>query len=288
MKSWWTFLAVRALRIALLAYLGMVLLLAGCQRRFIYYPSRLDEDQALRNARRLGLEAWKDADGVLAGWRRPADPSRPAAVRRVLVFHGNAGNALHRIYFVDGFEAAETSVWDVVLFEYPGYGPRPGKPAESTILPAAAAALKQLLKENPEPVFLVGESLGSGPACRLAAEYPSAVAGLWLVTPFTSLADAARIHYPYIPVRRLLRDRYDNVAALQSYKGPLAVLTAGQDRVVPARLGRRLYESAAALRKHWMQQPGADHNTLDLSLGSDVWTAVSAFWMEEGRAATES
>ncbi len=283
-ESWLIFLVVRAVRVGLLVYLGLLALLAGCQRRYIYLPQRLTPDQARQQAQRSGLEAWHDADGQFAAWRRPPPDGVDASGgrRRVLVFHGNAGNALHRTYYMDGFESAAPDAWDVILFEYPGYGARPGHPAETTITQAAAAALAALMAEDPAPVYLVGESLGSGPACRLAADYAEAVAGLWLVTPFTSLADAARVHYPVFPVRLLLRDRYDNLKALQRYVGRLVVLTAGRDMVVPERLGRRLYEGAASMHKRWIQQPDADHNTLDLGMQAGIWAAVAAFWTEAG------
>ncbi len=273
----------RAFRIIVLVYLGLLGLLAGCQRRFIYHPSRLSGEQALKTARQSGLEPWHDADGEFAGWRRAAsgDDAVAGRRRRVVVFHGNAGHALNRTYYIDGFDAVAPANWEVFLFEYPGFGSRDGRPSEKTIMAAASSAFAALMREDDAPIYLVGESLGSGPACGLAGEYPNQVAGVWLVTPFNSLKDAARIHYPAFPVGLLLRDRYDNVAALQSFEGPLVILTAGQDRVVPSRLGRRLYEQAATAQKRWIEQAQADHNSLNLNAEASIWSDVVAFWNAE-------
>ncbi len=275
------YLAFRVLRVAILVYLGLLALLAGCQRRFIYYPSRMSRGEALQSARRAGVEPFRDAGGRFCGWRRSTNADGGSG-GRVLVFHGNAGHAMQRIYYAEGFDAAGTAPWDIFLFEYPGYGSRPGRPSEEKIMEAGASALAALIREDPSPVYLVGESLGSGPACGLAADYPEDVAGLWLITPFTDLADVARIHYPFFPVRLLLRDNYDNMKALRSYRGPVAVLTAEHDSVVPARLGRRLYESAVTSRKWFREQPGVDHNTLDLSFHAGIWSDIIAFWNSAG------
>ena len=280
MESPIVYFIFRVLRIIVLAYLGMVGLMAGCQRRMIYHPLRLSKDKAMPAARQAGLEPWYDAGGEFAGWRRAASGGDRAAGarRRVLVFHGNAGHALHRAYYIEGFDAVAPADWEVILFEYPGFGPRAGRPSEAAITAAASSAFAALMHEDASPVYLVGESLGSGPACRLAGDHPNQVAGVWLVTPFSSLADVARIHYPFFPVRLFLRDRYDNVPALQAYHGPLLVLTAGDDRVVPPQLGRRLYERAATSRKQLIEQSEADHNTLDLSMDASIWSDVVTFW----------
>lgn len=271
---------IRILRIIVLVYAGLLVLLAGCQRRFIYYPERLHKDQAFKAARQAGLKPWIDSDGEFCGWRSRNDGGGKIDEqrKRVVIFHGNAGHALNRVYYVEGFEAATPSGWEVFLFEYPGFGARDGRPSEKTIVNAASSALEALRRENDNPLYLVGESLGSGPASRMAGDYAGDIDGIWLVTPFNTLTDAARIHYPLFPVGLVLRDSYDNVAALQSFQGPLIVLTAGRDRVVPSRLGRRLYEQAATTQKRWIEQSQADHNSLNLSAHASIWSNVVTFW----------
>ncbi len=247
---------------------------AALQRQLIYFPETASETALLTAAERSGLQAWRDRDGQLIGWRaQPPDSPR----QRLVVFHGNAGHALYRRYFAAGFLAL-ASGWQVYLFEYPGYGARPGTPSESGIKAAAADAVADLLAEDSRPLYLLGESLGSGVASYLAGTLGSQIAGLLLVTPFTSLVDVAGHHYGALPARALLRERYDSSAALNQYRGPVAFLVAGKDDIVPAALGRQLYQDYSGPR--WLhEQAGAGHNSLDFDPATSWWREVSDFWL---------
>ena len=144
---------------------------------------------------------------------------------------------------------------------------------------AGRAALAQLEREDDRPIFVLGESLGSGVACGLAGEFPERVRGVVLITPFTRLSDVGALQYPFLPVRLILRDRYDNVAALAHYRGPLAVVVAGRDEIVPAELGRRLFERHAGPKRLW-EQAEAGHNSLDHRAGAAWWSDVSDFMLQ--------
>ena len=113
-------------------------------------------------------------------------------------------------------------------------------------------------------------------ASYLAANYPEQVAGLLLVTPFTSLVDVAAHHYAFLPVRALLSERYDSLEALSHYRGPAAFLLAGSDEVVPTELGQQLYDSYPGPKRLWVAE-GAGHNTLPLQVGAPWWSEVSSF-----------
>jgi pimeloyl-ACP methyl ester carboxylesterase len=253
--------------------MGVVVMFAALQRQLIYYPELASEASLLEAAQRINLQGWRNSSGQLIGWRTPA----PAiSSRRVVVFHGNAGHALYRLYFAAGF-LAQSSDWQVYLFEYPGYGARPGKPSETDIKAAATDAIAELLAQDASPVYLVGESLGSGVATYLAGAFGQQIAGILLVTPFTSLTDVASEHYGFLPVRTLLSERYDSLNALEGYQGPVAFLLAGNDEIVPAALGRRLYESYGGPK--WLQEePGAGHNSLSLEPSQSWWSEVAQFW----------
>jgi pimeloyl-ACP methyl ester carboxylesterase len=264
------------LRVALLVYLGFLLLMAGCQRSLIYYPSRATEAELLREAADLGLKEWRDGDGRLIGWKEEAR-SLQAVGQRAVVFHGNAGMAIDRGYYASGLQSVDGGgEWEVYLFEYPGYGARQGPVSEKAFYRAARAALDQLLMEGDLPVFLVGESLGSGVAAQMAADFAEDVQGLLLVTPFTTLPDVGARHFPFLPVRWLLWERYNNVAALANYRGPLAVVLAEEDEVVPADLGKRLYDLYQGPKMLWIQK-GLNHNSLDLSSHHPWWGEAVEF-----------
>lgn len=249
---------------------------AALQRQMIYFPTVVEESVALEEAARLELQPWRDDGGALIGWRTG---NADTGLRRLVVFHGNAGFALNRNYYVHGFRSLQQQ-WAVYLFEYPGYGARPGAASEETIRYAAERALRQLLAQDSRPLYLLGESLGSGVASHLAAAFPGEVAGLFLVAPFSSLADVAAHHFWFLPVRTLLNERYDSMAALSRYEGPVAFLLAGEDEVVPKQFGQRLHDHYRGPR--WLREiPGAGHNTLPMYPGESWWREAADFLLEE-------
>lgn len=261
------------------AYLGLCLLVFLVQRRMLYFPTRLSEDRALGLAKTQGLEPWRDAQGRLLGWRarHPGGPPRA----RLLVLHGNAGMALDRTYLAAVFQGPGRALpMEVHLLEYPGYGARGGDPSEATLVGAALEALDGLRAGDARPVFVLGESIGSGVACQVAAARPKAVAGLVLVTPMDSLRTVQRHHYPWLP-SFLLRDRFASDTALRAYAGPAAFLLAGQDEVIPPALGQRLHAGYGGPKRLWIQ-PTATHNTLDYRPGGALWGEIIAFLREAG------
>ncbi len=238
------------------------------QRRLMYFPDRSSEREAQRRASRLGLAPWRDEAGRILGWRRPSSsPGRP----RVLVLHGNAGDALGRVDYLPMLEAAG---FEGVLLEYPGYGSLEGEPSEPALVGDARIALSLLCTEG-APVFLLGESLGSGVAVQVAAANPGSVAGLLLVTPFARMTEVAAWHYPIFPMRFLLRDRWDSLGTARNYPGPVAILLAGQDEVVGAQQGRRLAGACPGPTRIW-ELLQAGHNDLPL-LPGPPWSEILAF-----------
>src|SRR5687768_15743231 len=118
---------LRVTRIGALVYLGLLMFLGACQNKLLYFPSRGSQAALLEEARMEGLQPWKDASGAVIGWHT----AKRAAARRIVVFHGNAGYALHRSYYT---EALGRLGWDVYLFEYPGYGACEGSPGRSSFM----------------------------------------------------------------------------------------------------------------------------------------------------------
>lgn len=195
----------------------------------------------------------------------------------MLVLHGNGGHALSRTYFMDGLGALENgNAWEFYLLEYPGYGWRKGSANQSEIVAAADDAVRLLLKADARPLFLTGESLGSGVACLLAAKHPREIEGLFLVTPYTSTADIAAGRFPMFPTRLAMQDKYEAAKALKAYSGPVAILLAGRDFIVPTRFGQKLFDDYRGPKKLWLQQE-AGHNTLDYNSKAKWWKEVSDF-----------
>lgn len=264
---------LRFLRVCALAYIGLCLLVAGCQNKMLYFPARHTGAEALARAAADKLEPWRDASGQLIGWKRPS----PRAAARLLVFHGNAGCASDRSYYADAFGAlGGGATWEVCILEYPGYGSRDGSPGKSTFIAAGREAVENLFSTDKRPVFLLGESVGSGTAAALAGELPDKIAGAVMMIPFARLAEVAKAKFPWLPVSLLLRDKFDNIAALATFHRPVVFVIAENDEVVGSAQGRKLHAAYAGPKK-LIVLPGATHNNFPTEGGALWFRDVSDF-----------
>ncbi len=260
---------LQALLAIAIAYAVMLLVAAVFQRRLLYYPQALTTEFAAERAVSHGLEPWRNASGQHIGWKLP---SRQPPVASVLVAHGNAGSALDRTYVARPLHDA--AAVDVYLLEYPGYGLRDGSPSMATLLAAGDEAFA-LLPAN-LPRYLVGESLGSGVAAHVAGTRGAEVAGVALFMPFDNLANVAQAAIPFLPVSLVLRDRFSPEQSLATYRGPLKVVLAEFDEVIPPRFGQRLYDGYAG-PKELQVVAGARHND-PAEQTPGWWKRVFAFW----------
>jgi uncharacterized protein len=259
----------RMLLIPAVVYLVVLALFVVFQRRLIYYPTTLAPGVAEQVARDAGSVPWRNAAGHIIGWQWPGYQSTADAV---LIVHGNAGSALDRDYLAAPLRHA--AAVDVFVLEYPGYGVRAGVPTEPSLLAASDEALRLLAARR--RVFLVSESLGAGAAAHLAATDPDRVSGMLLFAPYTSLVAVAQKLLPFLPMRLLMRDRFDAAQWLGNYHGPVAVVLAGADEVIGPELGRRLYDGYAG-PKRLQTIAGARHNDIT-SQPPAWWKDVFLFW----------
>jgi len=223
----------------------------------------------LHDAQEVTLEA---ADGVLLGaWLVPG--RSPVRAVTVLVASGNAGNRSLRAPLAD---ALADQGLTVLLFDYRGYGGNAGTPSERGLALDVRAARRFLVDEAgiaPERLIYYGESLGSAVVTELAAEQPPA--GLVLRSPFVDLASVGRVHYPFLPVARLLVDRYPLADHLARVHVPTVVVYGTRDAIVPATQSRRV-AAAAAGPIRIVAVAGADHNDMALLDGPQLIRAVVA------------
>ncbi len=217
----------RVLTVVAVIYLLAAVTVFFCQRRLLYFPNQLPLPLAVQIAKRSGLEPWNGPSGELIGWRKLSQTN--ASHHRILITHGNAGSAIDRVDYAGYINEAEPC--DVYILEYPGYGPRAGSPSQESLFRVADDAMTLLEKDG--PIYLVGESLGTGVAAYLAGTHPKNVAAVLLIAPYHNLGDVAQSHMQIFPARYMLLDKFPSAEYLQKYHGPLAVLLAGQDEVVP-------------------------------------------------------
>jgi hypothetical protein len=256
-----------ALSIAVPLALFMAALYLG-QDRLLYFPARAPLEAWAAD----GLRPWPAADDPRGLLREPDS----AALGTAVVFHGNAGHAGHRAYYADALAAHG---WRVVLAEYPGYGPRAGRPGEEALVADAADTIALARRRHGAPVLVVGESLGAAVAAGAAARTSEHVAGLLLITPWARLEGVAAHHYPWLPVRWMLRDRYDSAAALVRFERPVVVVVAEADDIVPARFGTALHDAL----------PGPRRLTVIAEGGHNDWPGrVDGAWWREALAAATS
>ncbi len=209
------------------------------------------------------------ADGLeLGAWFLPGDGDAPV----VLVASGNAG---HRGYRAPLAEALHDAGSGVLLFDYRGYGGNPGSPSETGLaldVRAARAFLVEDARVPPERLFYFGESLGAAVVTELATEHRPA--GLVLRSPFVDLASVAAVHYPFLPARALLRDRFPVAERLARIEAPVTVVHGTADTIVPPEQSRLVAEAAPRLHQ-LVAVPGADHNDAALLDGELLIAAVT-------------
>jgi hypothetical protein len=252
---------------------AFLVLIWAMQRRFMYFPTQEVPtlgDVGLTNVEPVTL---KTTDGLgLSGWFVAASGPLPRVT--VLVFNGNAGNRAHRSPLAAALHRHELNV---LLVDYRGYGGNPGSPTEKG-LAADSRAARAFLTGRPDVdssrLVYFGESLGTAVAVDLAVEHPPAA--LVLRSPFTSMDDLGQHHYPFLPVRLLLRDRFATIDKIRRVRVPLLVIAGGRDRIVPIENSRRLYDAAVA-PKTLLVLPGADHNDDELAAGDDMIRAIIRF-----------
>jgi uncharacterized protein len=241
------------------------------QRRLIYFPWPRDVPPVATALPGAHEVAFQTRDGLrLRGWFAPAAGRRAT----VLVFNGNAGDRSLRAPLAAALAEAGLAV---LLFDYRGYGGNPGRPSERGLLAdALAARAYATTRADVDAARLVyfGESLGAAVAVALAVQHPPAA--LILRSPFTSLADMGRLHYPLLPTGPLLRDRFDSLRQIGHLACPLLVIAGDRDRIVPQEQSRRLYEAARG-PKRFVSIAGADHNDAELLTGRRLVDHVVRF-----------
>ncbi len=218
------------------------------QRRLLYFPEPNPgspptgwSEVTLVTNDRLELTAWQNVDG----------PEAPL----VIIFPGNAGNRAGRVPLGDALAARG---FGVLLVEYRGYGGNPGHPSEAGLAEDAATAARFARSAAPgRPIVYYGESLGAAVAVGLAVEAPPAA--LILGSPFTSVVDVGRHHYPWAP-GFLFRDSYPSLTRIEAggLDGVPVLVTAGSaDTVVPFEQSRAVADASGA---EWYEVPDVDHN----------------------------
>ena len=257
-------------------YLIFLVILTLFQRKFIYFPYKLDKEfefpQYVSPLEEVFITC--ENGNTINGLYAPGKEDYPT----ILIFHGNAGNITHRDIILQGFNRLG---YAVLLIDYQGYGKSEGTPSEKNLYLDGRASLEWLNNEKnvtPAEIVLFGKSLGSGLAVELATT--NSFKGLILESPFTSIASVARSHFPYniFPVNLMLIDKFDNAAKIQRVESPLLITHGVEDTIVDKKEGEKLFRQANMPKELYLIE-GADHNNIHYYNPQKYWATI-AEWLE--------
>lgn len=286
--------------IALVIYLLIVILMWVFQRSLIYHPKKSANISIQQQGFPHGtLEdvQYETQDGlVMKGWHALPQSNNQAAteiendsVPVILYFSGNAQNRERRIYVVHLLSTLPAHVY---IFDYRGYAENPGSPSQSNFVQDARSAWDHLVEKekiSSDRIFIFGESLGGGVSSQLAAELSREKirpAGIVLKSTFSSLVDAASYHYPWLPVRLVLADRFESAKAIQDIDFPVLVIHGHKDKIVPFRFGQKLFEavpekSKDGIEKTFVELPKAGHNNVLATSEKEFMESLRQFMFKQ-------
>ncbi|MEC8556579.1 MAG: alpha/beta hydrolase [Planctomycetota bacterium] len=245
----------RSLLSFLFIYLAVVVIVAALES-FLMYPAPSPQNGDWKPQLDYEDIEIKTAQGnMIHGWYLEHE----AAERTILLCHGNGEHMGYLGEQLD--ELRKIYRANVFAFDYRGYGKSPGKPTEPGIIADGEAAHDWLAARSgiqASEVYLWGRSLGGAVAVHLASK--NGAKGLIVDRSFNSMVDVASNHYPWLPVRLLLSNRWPSEERIQCYSGPMISIHGKPDNVVPYRFGRKLFEACPGDEKEFVLSENLEHN----------------------------
>jgi pimeloyl-ACP methyl ester carboxylesterase len=208
-----------------------------CQRRLIYHPDTLLHPPHHYKLEHLQLLTLSTADAEkITAWYHPAPQQHDPVM---LYLHGNKGHIGDRSEKL----AAFSQHMGLLAISYRGFGTSSGTATEQGLYKDARAALNYLLRDHQlNNIIIYGESLGTGVAVQMATEF--SVGGVILEAPYISLTARGAVRYPYLPVSRLMKDRFDSLSKINLISSPLLILHGEEDETIPVSDGKTLFAVA--------------------------------------------
>ena len=221
-----------------IAYTVVLIFVYFYQRNLLYHPSENNYQDAKIQFNYEEIFIKVDEKIKLKSWVIKKDFKK---LKTLLIFHGNAGDLSNRIYKINELNKLNLNI---LLISWRGFSGNKGSPTEKNLYQDAESAIKWLNKQKVENrnIILYGESLGSGVAIEMATK--NNFNSIILESPFTSIENSAKIYYPYLPVKLLLKDRYDSISKIKMVNSPILIMHGKKDDIVPFSMGIELLDKA--------------------------------------------
>ena len=225
-------------QIIIFVYFIILIFLYFYQRNLMYHPNENNYSDDKISVHIDKVKVITDDNIELLGWYHQKDLQK---YKTVLFFHGNAGSLENRIHKLNHFREMDVNF---LIIAWRGFSGNKGKPSEKGLYIDGQSALNWLSGKGVKEknIIIYGESLGTGVATHLSQN--KNFAGVILETPFTSMIDAAKTFYPYIPVSLLLKDKFDNKIKIKNVRAPVLIMHGEADQIVPFSMGKKIYEIA--------------------------------------------
>ena len=219
-------------------YFLVLVFLYFYQRSLLYHPNEnnYSGDKISVDIEKVKIQTSDNIE--LLGWYHEKNLKD---YKTLVYFHGNAGSLENRIHKLNHFQDMNINF---LIVAWRGFNGNKGKPSEKGLYVDGKSTIDWLIKKGVDEknLILYGESLGTGVASHLAQN--KNYAGVILETPFTSMIDAAKNFYPYIPVNLLLKDKFENYKKVKNINSPILIMHGEVDQIVPFSMGKKIYELA--------------------------------------------
>ena len=224
--------------IIIFLYFFILVFLYFYQRSLLYHPNEnnYSGDKILVDIKKVKIQTSDNIE--LLGWYHEKNLKN---YKTLVYFHGNAGSLENRIHKLNHFKEMEINF---LIIAWRGFSGNKGKPTEKGLYEDARSAIRWLKQKGvgKENIILYGESLGTGVVTEIAQN--ENFAGIILESPFTSMIDAGKDKYPFLPVRFLLKDKYESDKKIKNIKSPILIMHGEVDKIVPFWMGKKMYELA--------------------------------------------